>query len=249
MPSTCAAVGCKNVQDKRNPLFRFFRFPKNELYCKKWLNVCKNKNINVKNARICSMHFRADSYKPISFVDEILQTYKTTVRTLRDDAIPTENLCFPDAIVCENNNIKSSQNAKRTSPITSSPIASSSIASSSIESSPIASSPITSLPIASSPIASQLLDNDFLNSFQILINEIFVDFCKPEYREDLQKHLHILKKDFETEIENELKDESFFEMIVQRLDKSEEKVKKLQESMEKMEKKLRVEANNSNNLN
>ncbi|XP_051157564.1 THAP domain-containing protein 1-like [Leptopilina boulardi] len=104
MPLTCSVAGCKNKFDKTNPKLSLFRFPRNEVYCKQWLNVCKRKNINVKNARICSTHFRDEFYKPLSFTDKSLQT-----RRLFDYAIPTENLLIN---ISQKNEIELSRNSK-----------------------------------------------------------------------------------------------------------------------------------------
>ncbi|XP_033231241.1 uncharacterized protein LOC117182245 [Belonocnema kinseyi] len=92
MPTTCAVEGCTKQHDKNNREISLFSFPKEEYYIKEWQKVCKNKNINPKHARICSIHFRPNSYKEKSYAELILNTTSKCTRKLRKDAIPTENL-------------------------------------------------------------------------------------------------------------------------------------------------------------
>ena len=58
----CAIFGCSN--HTRNKEISFFRFPKDKEICKVWINHCKGKDfINLKNARICSVHFLPEDYE------------------------------------------------------------------------------------------------------------------------------------------------------------------------------------------
>ncbi|XP_033215690.1 THAP domain-containing protein 1-like [Belonocnema kinseyi] len=92
MPSICAVEGCVNQVRRKNPEISLFSFPKEEYYIKEWQKVCRNKNINPKYARICSVHFRPDHYREKSYVNLVLNTTPKHTRRLRRDAIPSENL-------------------------------------------------------------------------------------------------------------------------------------------------------------
>ncbi|XP_071653712.1 uncharacterized protein [Temnothorax longispinosus] len=94
MPS-CAVKSCRSYTGKkRSENLRFFRFPADPVMSEQWKVICGNENINVKNARICSLHFHANAYKEASWMQSVLGAGHTPkkARKLRTDAIPTECL-------------------------------------------------------------------------------------------------------------------------------------------------------------
>ncbi|XP_036149387.1 THAP domain-containing protein 1 isoform X3 [Monomorium pharaonis] len=86
--SKCLIKSCKN-RSQKNPNIRFFRFPKNEVLLSKWVAACEEENVNVRDGRICSVHFSATAFKDLSHLGHSRQT-KT--RLLKSDAVPTLNL-------------------------------------------------------------------------------------------------------------------------------------------------------------
>ncbi|KAM0730419.1 THAP domain-containing protein 2 [Formica fusca] len=90
---TCCVKGCKSRSDQqiKYKSIRFFSFPKNEKYRKIWLETSRVNNINMKHARICSIHFQASCYQS-SWQAPLLGFSPKTRRKLRLDAIPTEFL-------------------------------------------------------------------------------------------------------------------------------------------------------------
>ncbi|TGZ46531.1 hypothetical protein DBV15_11840, partial [Temnothorax longispinosus] len=94
MPS-CAVKSCRSYTGKKgSENLRFFRFPADPVMSEQWKVICGNENINVKNARICSLHFHANAYKEASWMQSVLGAGHTPkkARKLRTDAIPTECL-------------------------------------------------------------------------------------------------------------------------------------------------------------
>ncbi|KAL5237249.1 hypothetical protein ACI65C_004659 [Semiaphis heraclei] len=94
--SWCAVKDCKSgrkkrCNDKNDSDVRFFRFPKTSYYCDKWINVCgKNKNdINLNNARVCSLHFEENAYVPKPLVETMFNFSPRHKRKLVSDAVPT----------------------------------------------------------------------------------------------------------------------------------------------------------------
>ncbi|XP_077277416.1 uncharacterized protein LOC143905715 isoform X2 [Temnothorax americanus] len=94
MPS-CAVKSCRSYTGKKgSENLRFFRFPADPVMSEQWKVIYGNENINVKNARICSLHFHANAYKEASWIQSVLGAGHTPKKTrkLRTDAIPTECL-------------------------------------------------------------------------------------------------------------------------------------------------------------
>ena len=90
----CAVYGCSNRCKSKveGKTISFYRFPKDPELIKKWTNACRRKDcFNVKNARICSIHFQPQDYAR-SLKHELLNYCPKSARTLKDDAIPTQNL-------------------------------------------------------------------------------------------------------------------------------------------------------------
>ncbi|KAL5239001.1 hypothetical protein ACI65C_006411 [Semiaphis heraclei] len=94
--SWCAVKDCKSgrkkrCNDKNDSDVRFFRFPKTSYYCDKWINVCgKNKNdINLNNARVCSLNFEENAYVPKPLVETMFNFSPRHKRKLVSDAVPT----------------------------------------------------------------------------------------------------------------------------------------------------------------
>lgn len=91
----CAVALCKT--DNRSKSFykdtRFFRFPVNINTQKTWINSCKRKDkFNVKNARVCSKHFSAESYER-DLKYELCNLYSSrNQKVLKPDAVPLLNL-------------------------------------------------------------------------------------------------------------------------------------------------------------
>ncbi|XP_036148853.1 uncharacterized protein LOC105834939 isoform X2 [Monomorium pharaonis] len=88
----CSAIGCKNKSDSsKGKNIQFFSYPKDEETALKWMQVSKKKKVNLKNARICSVHFTPSCYKPMPAYLVNCENYSPK-KKLRDHAIPTENL-------------------------------------------------------------------------------------------------------------------------------------------------------------
>ena len=86
----CSNTGRNNVGEKK---VSFYRFPKNPEFSRKWTNACKRKDyINIKTARICSIHFTPNDYAR-SLKHELLNYWPASARKLKDDAIPSQNAC------------------------------------------------------------------------------------------------------------------------------------------------------------
>ena len=90
----CAVYGCSN-SEKNNvegKTISFYRFPKDPEYSEKWANACRRKDyINIKYAKICSIHFQPHDYVR-SLKHELLHYSHANARKLKEDAIPTQNL-------------------------------------------------------------------------------------------------------------------------------------------------------------
>ena len=68
-----------------------YHFPEDPEIYKKLVNACKRKDIiNIKTAKICSLHFKPDDYAR-SLKHELLHYRPTNARKLKDDGIPTQN--------------------------------------------------------------------------------------------------------------------------------------------------------------
>lgn len=78
----CAVFGCDNHDRHRQE--------KGISFCKTWVNLCKRKDdFNVKNARICSIHFVpgniGESHRHI-----LLDYHPKNAHKLKDTAVPTQ---------------------------------------------------------------------------------------------------------------------------------------------------------------
>lgn len=52
------------IRVKKSCEIRFFRFPKDQILCKKWVHFCcRSDKFNVKTARMCSLHFDGDDFE------------------------------------------------------------------------------------------------------------------------------------------------------------------------------------------
>ncbi|XP_003426107.5 uncharacterized protein LOC100678215 [Nasonia vitripennis] len=94
---SCKIKGCKNRSDKKGqPKLHFFSFPKDPETASKWIEVCKH-SVNIKNSRVCSVHFQPSCYKPRPLHLKDLNYSQSGVRTLLPDAVPTESIASDDA--------------------------------------------------------------------------------------------------------------------------------------------------------
>lgn len=86
----CSVVGCKNNSKAKikKEHIKFHKFPKDNAICKEWIAACGKENINLLNAKICSVHFSEDSYL---LKDRLLNT-SAKKKHLQSNAIPTEFL-------------------------------------------------------------------------------------------------------------------------------------------------------------
>ena len=87
----CAIFGCSNHPGHGKGI-SFYRFPKDPDMSKRWVTICRRKDtFNVKNARICSIHFLTNDYER-NLKHELLDYHPTNVRKLKDTAVPTLHL-------------------------------------------------------------------------------------------------------------------------------------------------------------
>ena len=90
----CAVAVCKRPPENAS----FHNFPKIEPLQKLWVDACKRKDqFNVKNAKICSNHFKPECYER-DLKNELLNL--PLRRNLKLGSVPTENLlpeCFLDS--------------------------------------------------------------------------------------------------------------------------------------------------------
>ncbi|XP_044007627.1 uncharacterized protein LOC122852096 isoform X2 [Aphidius gifuensis] len=97
----CAMKYCQNTTSirikkigkntiKHNDKISFHRFPKNLDVSKVWMEICQTKNIELKNARVCSVHFDSNSYKTRWLTKYLSEENIKPI--LKPDAIPTKNL-------------------------------------------------------------------------------------------------------------------------------------------------------------
>ncbi|XP_077277125.1 uncharacterized protein LOC143905538 [Temnothorax americanus] len=94
----CSVKGCKNrYENVKEKKIRFFSFPKDEDTAAKWIKAC-GKSVNLKSARVCSIHFALNCYKEIpKHLKWLGDNYAKGIRTLLPNAVPTENLIFEEA--------------------------------------------------------------------------------------------------------------------------------------------------------
>lgn len=91
----CSVATC-NI-DNRSKSFdkniKFFGFPKNKTLQGQWLHACKRDDkVNVKNARVCSIHFAEESYIRNLKYELLGLTPYSRQKSLKPNAIPTLNL-------------------------------------------------------------------------------------------------------------------------------------------------------------
>ncbi|GAB6029826.1 hypothetical protein CHUAL_014165 [Chamberlinius hualienensis] len=86
----CSVYGCNNNHRKKE--LTFFRFPKDENLMKQWIWACRRKDqLNMKTARICSVHFQeSDQYR--SLQHELLGYTPKCSRKIKVDAVPSLHL-------------------------------------------------------------------------------------------------------------------------------------------------------------
>lgn len=88
----CAINGCDSNQRGKKKNVTFHRFPGNKV-CERWIEICKNKNtINVKNARLCSLHFGSPDYKRHLKYELLNLPVPKRIKILKDDALPTRRI-------------------------------------------------------------------------------------------------------------------------------------------------------------
>ncbi|XP_071649173.1 uncharacterized protein [Temnothorax longispinosus] len=90
----CSVSGCKNKSENaKEKNIQFFSYPKDEETALKWMQAANKNKVNLKNARICSVHFTPSCYKPKPAYLANCENYSPKkLRRLHDHAIPTENL-------------------------------------------------------------------------------------------------------------------------------------------------------------
>ncbi|KAG5344359.1 ZN205 protein, partial [Acromyrmex heyeri] len=85
--STCQIISCRNnYRTKESRTIHFHRFPRRNALLLQWEKACGRKNINIKNGRVCSIHFDSAAYKVYDLHNQPKK------RRLRSDAVPTLNL-------------------------------------------------------------------------------------------------------------------------------------------------------------
>ncbi|XP_014211775.1 uncharacterized protein LOC106641773 [Copidosoma floridanum] len=91
----CSVQLCRNNNmNTKNTGIRYFRFPKDEHLLEEWKIFCNKDNINLKNARVCSIHFTQSCFqrKP----EHLIVPGDKNIYVLRKDAKPTEKPIFQD---------------------------------------------------------------------------------------------------------------------------------------------------------
>ena len=92
--ATCSVDGCRSSQRlKENQNVKFHHFPKDKEVQEKWIELCNRKTpVNIKNARVCSLHFEPSAYKRQLMYELLNQPVPARRCVLRDDAVPTLNI-------------------------------------------------------------------------------------------------------------------------------------------------------------
>ena len=92
MPNNCAVFGCYSSYHKKENI-TFHKFPKDEELKRQWIQLCKRADqINVKNARVCSLHFEPAAYKRNLMYELLGQPVPPSRVCLNEDAVPTLNM-------------------------------------------------------------------------------------------------------------------------------------------------------------
>ncbi|XP_032525810.1 uncharacterized protein LOC116776670 isoform X2 [Danaus plexippus] len=86
MPYYCTVPRCTSMAGKAKNV-SFHQFPRDEELAKLWNKILKRGKPYTKYSKVCSLHFTADDYTNTSG-----QKIKGQYRTLRKDAIPSQNL-------------------------------------------------------------------------------------------------------------------------------------------------------------
>ncbi|XP_050315855.1 THAP domain-containing protein 1 B-like [Anthonomus grandis grandis] len=91
--SSCAVATCKNYSRvTKGTNIKYFRFPKDRNFPKQWANAChKEDEINFKNARICSVHFKEDCFE-IPLREKLLNYTPKNAHHLKSNSVPTLHL-------------------------------------------------------------------------------------------------------------------------------------------------------------
>ncbi|CAH1981430.1 unnamed protein product [Acanthoscelides obtectus] len=111
----CAVANCKNYNRvTKGSDIRYFRFPKNEEFVKRWVGACRREDeINLRNACICSEHFDASCFE-IPLRQKLLKYTPKNSRYLKPDAVPTLRLPGCHDSCSQNQGDRSARLKKRT---------------------------------------------------------------------------------------------------------------------------------------
>ncbi|GLV38194.1 uncharacterized protein CBL_12840 [Carabus blaptoides fortunei] len=95
----CAIANCENNNTRtKNKEVKYFSFPKNAEFKKKWIHACRRSDkINLKNACISSVHFETSCFE-IPLRQQLLKYTPKNSRNLKFDAVPTLNLPIPSQV-------------------------------------------------------------------------------------------------------------------------------------------------------
>ncbi|XP_068231002.1 uncharacterized protein [Palaemon carinicauda] len=93
----CAMFGCYNHDRHRQEKgISFYRFPRDPSLSKIWVSLCRRKDdFNVKNARVCSVHFAPSDFGE-SLRHRLLDYHPINARKLKDTAVPTQHVYTKD---------------------------------------------------------------------------------------------------------------------------------------------------------
>lgn len=102
----CAVYGCKSSPARPADGTSFHSFPKDKQLQKAWIVLCRRQDkINVKNARICSVHFNPEDFKPN--INDFLASHGLNIKQrkmLKPGAVPS--LFLPTASWTKKNDEK-----------------------------------------------------------------------------------------------------------------------------------------------
>ncbi|XP_066944569.1 THAP domain-containing protein 1-like [Macrobrachium rosenbergii] len=113
MSSNCAVYGCFNNSRNRSDV-RFFRFPRDDEFRKKWINACRRDDkVNTNNALVCSAHFTAEDY-----IDDMKSRLlgiesPRNKRLLKAHVVPSLNLYTQDCGLTKNSEDRFKRAEKR----------------------------------------------------------------------------------------------------------------------------------------
>lgn len=91
----CAVYGCNNTNCGSCPAtgINYYSFPKDKKKQKAWVVLCRRKDkFNVNSARVCSVHFNPEDYKPN--IDDFFASYglENSRKKLLPGAVPSQHL-------------------------------------------------------------------------------------------------------------------------------------------------------------